>query len=126
MKRKQRPQATDHRLQAQRQPPSLDERYGQVLFDAHAQVISGKGAERHGRGRALDEQPIWRLLDLYGPGFAAGQAAKKAEEALGFMQVGPGGAYAVPHPDREKAIEAELLGAINYLAMLVAWRRAKA
>jgi hypothetical protein len=87
---------------------TLEQQFALVLDDVQKQVLTGKGAERHGRGRCLDDQPIWRLLDLYGPGFAAGQAAKKAEEALGLMQVGENGAYEIIHQDRDKAIEAEL------------------
>lgn len=72
-----------------------------VLQDAYNQAASGKGMERHATGLPFDEQPMQKLIDLYGPGFALGQAAKKAQEA-----------QRLPY---ERA-RAEMLGAINYLA----------
>jgi len=72
-----------------------------VLADAYDQAAIGKGAERHADGRAFDEQPMQQLIDLYGPGFALGQAAKKAQESQRMK------------PD---AARRELLGAIVYLA----------
>lgn len=42
------------------------------------------------------------LINLYGPGFALGQAAKKMQEALRL--------------EGNEAKERELLGAINYIA----------
>lgn len=103
---------------------TLEGRFVQALADAQDQVLAGKGAERHGRGRALDEQPIWRLLDLYGPGFAAGQAAKKTEEALGMLPKGARLATREELRRQDEAVERELLGAIAYLGFLVAWIRA--
>lgn len=72
-----------------------------VLGRAYAQASSGKGHERHAVGKPFDEQPMQRLIELYGVGFALGQAAKKAQESQRL----PAG--------RDVA---ELLGAINYLA----------
>lgn len=72
-----------------------------VLDRAYAQASSGKGAERHGQDKPFDQQPMQELISLYGPGFALGQAAKKAQESQRL----PAG--------RDVA---ELLGAINYLA----------
>ncbi|SOZ37710.1 hypothetical protein [Cupriavidus neocaledonicus] len=72
-----------------------------VLKEALFQAAHGKGAERHAQGAPFDEQPMQQLVDLYGMGFALGQAAKKMQES-----------QRLPH-DRARA---ELLGAINYIA----------
>lgn len=72
-----------------------------VLDRAFAQAASGKGHERHAVNKPFDQQPMQKLIDLYGPGFALGQAAKKAQESQRL----PAG--------RDVA---ELLCAINYLA----------
>ncbi len=72
-----------------------------VLRDAYTQASSGKGHERHGCGLPFDEQPMQRLIELYGLGFALGQAGKKMQEAQ-RMDV--------------DAAKRELLGAINYIA----------
>lgn len=77
-----------------------------VLERAYAQASSGKGHERHAVGKPFDEQPMQSLIELYGVGFALGQAAKKAQESQRL----PAG--------RDVA---ELLGAINYLAGAVIW-----
>lgn len=79
-----------------------------VLKAAHEQAAFGKGRERHANERGFDRQPIMELGRMFGPGFSAGQAAKKAQEAMGMIQRGDAG-----------AAEAELLGAINYLAACV-------
>ncbi len=73
-----------------------------VLGRAFAQAAFGKGKERHGDGKVFNDQPMQKLIDLYGPGFALGQAAKKSQESLRL-------------PTTERKV-AELLGAINYLA----------
>lgn len=78
------------------------------LTQAYAQSAAGKGKERHANGRPFDRQPILELARMYGPGFTAGQAAKKAQEALGMAGRG----------ERDKAIH-ELHGAIVYLAATV-------
>ena len=85
-------------------PASLDgyRSLSDVLARAFDQASAGKGAERHGRGLAFDEQPMQQLIRLYGVGFALGQAAKKAQEA-----------QRLPTVERQVA---ELLGSINYLA----------
>ena len=72
-----------------------------VLADAFAQAANGKGKERHACALPFDQQPMQKLADLYGVGFALGQAAKKAQES-----------QRLPH-DRARA---ELLGAIVYTA----------
>lgn len=78
------------------------EALAEVLSRAFDQAANGKGKERHGDGKAFTDQPMQKLIDLYGPGFALGQAAKKSQESLRL-------------PTTERKV-AELLGAINYLA----------
>lgn len=72
-----------------------------VLQRALDQAQTGKGAERHAQSAPFDQQPMQKLCELYGVGFATGQAAKKAQESARL----PAG--------RDVA---ELLGAIVYLA----------
>lgn len=75
------------------------------LVSAYTQSAHGKGKERHANGRPFDRQPILELARLYGPGFTAGQAAKKTQEALSMAKRG----------EVDKAIS-EVHGAIVYLA----------
>ena len=78
-----------------------------VLDAAYEQAARGKGRERHALdGAGFDNQPMQRLIDAHGLGFATGQACKKAEEAL--------------YLDHD-AMRAELLGAIVYLAGAIVW-----
>ncbi len=77
------------------------ERLTSVLERAHDQAAYGKGAERHGNGKAFHNQPLRDLIRLHGVGFATGQASKKASEAL-----------RLPTVERQVA---ELLGSIVYL-----------
>ncbi len=79
------------------------------LQSAYEQSSRGKGMVRHANGRPFDRQPIMELSRLYGPGFAAGQAAKKTQEALGMLSRGDTGAAL-----------AELHGAIVYTAAVAA------
>lgn len=72
-----------------------------VLDDALYQAQSGKGEERHANQLPFDQQPMQRLIQTYGVGFALGQAAKKGDESQGLQ------------PGHDIA---ELLGAIVYLA----------
>ena len=72
-----------------------------VLDLALDQASAGKGAQRHGQGKAFDRQPMLEIGRMVGPGFCLGQAIKKAQEASRMQ------------PD---AAQRELLGAINYLA----------
>jgi len=78
----------------------------QAAFD---QSAYGKGKERHANAKPFDRQPIMELARMYGTGFTAGQAAKKAQEALGMLKRG----------ENNKAIH-ELHGAIVYLAATAA------
>lgn len=72
-----------------------------VLHRAYQQAASGKGKERHAGALPFDKQPMQQLCNLYGRGFALGQAAKKMQEAQRLPA--------------DRAV-AELLGAINYIA----------
>lgn len=81
-----------------------------VLMRAYEQASGGKGAERHGKDKPFDEQPMQQLIELYGPGFALGQAAKKAQESMRM--------------DETERQVAELLGAINYVAGVVVYLEA--
>lgn len=72
-----------------------------VLERAYDQAACGKGAQRHASDQPFDEQPMQKLIDLYGLGFALGQAGKKMQESLRM--------------DTQAAVR-ELLGAINYIA----------
>ena len=78
------------------------------LSAAYNQAAAGKGKERHANGKAFDRQPIMEIARMVGPGYQLGQAMKKAQEASGMLSRN--------EPDRAQA---ELLGAINYLA--AAW-----
>lgn len=86
-----------------------------VLVRAYSQAAVGKGKERHANGKPFDRQPIMELSRLYGPGFAAGQAAKKTQEALGMLSRG-----------ETAAALAELHGAIVYVAATAALVRESA
>ena len=77
-----------------------------ALDEAYEQAAYGKGAERHGNGQRFDQQPMQHLIFDHGLGFATGQAAKKASEALGMDH---------------SAARRELLGAIVYLAGAIVW-----
>jgi len=77
------------------------ERLAGVLGRAFHQAAFGKGAERHAQALPFDQQPMQQLIELYGVGFALGQAGKKAQES-----------QRLPHD----AAVRELLGAIVYLS----------
>ena len=79
-----------------------------VLGEACDQASKGKGKERHAQDLPFDQHPMQSLIDLYGPGFAAGQIGKKAQEALRLPT--------------DMAVQ-ELLGVIVYAAGLVVWMR---
>jgi hypothetical protein len=71
---------------------------GRVLGAAYNQAAAGKG-------KPFDRQPIMEIGRMVGPGYALGQAMKKAQEASGMLGRG-----------EPASAQAELLGAINYLA----------
>ena len=77
------------------------DRLSGILQRAYNQAAIGKGAERHANELPFDQQPMQKVISLYGIGFALGQAAKKMQEAQRM--------------DTDPAIN-ELLGAINYIA----------
>jgi hypothetical protein len=77
------------------------EKLDRVLQQAYDQAAVGKGQQRHGNGLPFEEQPMQALIDLYGGGFALGQAAKKMQESQRM--------------ETPAAIR-ELLGAIVYIS----------
>lgn len=94
-----------------------------MLRQAKEQVLQGKGEQRHGRGRKFKNQATPKILDLFGPGYAAGQATKKLEEALGLLEVLPAIATRKDLDEIHERADRDLLGAIGYLAILTAWLR---
>lgn len=81
------------------------ETLARILDDALDQAQSGKGHERHGEdGQLWEEQVMFQIADELGPGFNAGQFAKKMAES---MRLAP------------EARRRELLGAVVYAASLV-------
>jgi len=76
-----------------------------VLRLAYEQSSSGKGKDRHANGKPFLRQPIMEIGRMVGIGYQLGQAMKKAQEAGGMASRG-----------KIVAAQAELLGAINYLA----------
>lgn len=82
---------------------------GEVLQQAMEQAAKGKGKERHANpGENFDDQHICEIGRHVGIGYQLGQAVKKVYESCRL----PG----------ERG-EAELLGAINYLAAAIIVRR---
>lgn len=86
------------------------ESLAQVLQAAYDQAAKGKGAERHATGLPFDQQPMQTGSDLLGTDVGlAFQAIKKIREGSSFTEY-----------DR---FERELLGAINYIAGMIIWRK---
>ena len=80
-----------------------------VLGSAYDQAANGKGKDRHNsRSVSFDRQPILEISRMCGLGYPTGQAQKKTQEAVSMFNRG----------EADRA-EAELLGAINYLAAAV-------
>jgi hypothetical protein len=79
-----------------------------ALEQAYLQAAVGKGAERHANGQPFTRQPTMEITRMVGTGYPLGQAMKKAQEAEGMLS-----------RDLPERAQAELLGAINYLA--AAW-----
>lgn len=86
-----------------------------VLDEAFLQSAEGKGNARHANDKPFDKQPILEIGRMVGPGFAAGQIMKKAQEAIGMAARG-----------ETEAAANELLGAIVYAASAVVLVREKA
>lgn len=82
-----------------------------VLARAFNDAAFGKGKNRHAQGHPFHEQPMQKLCQLYGVGFALGQAGKKMQESQ-RMQT--------------DAAVRELLGAINYIAGAIIYLEAQA
>ena len=80
-----------------------------IFEQAYSQCTEGKGAARHANGRDFDRQPIIEIGRMVGPGFALGQAMKKAQESAGMVARGD-----------YDAARAELLGSMVYAAAAVA------
>ena len=74
--------------------------------DVIEQVTRGKGEQRHGKGAEFWQQPWTRYAENHGIGFLTGQAAKKLDEAQGFMHDQP-------------RWEREMLGVIAYAGMAI-------
>lgn len=72
-----------------------------ILEMALVQAAEGKGKDRHACDLPFDEQPIIKIQEFVGSGFATGQAMKKIQESTRMPK------------DRKVT---ELLGAIVYLA----------
>ena len=84
-----------------------------VLQAAFNQAAEGKGAERHANGKPFHEQPMQVGSDLLGTDAGlAFQAIKKLREGSAFEEL--------------ERWEREALGAINYIAGMVIWRRRQA
>jgi len=73
-----------------------------VLQLALNQAQYGKGKERHANSKPFLQQPIMKIGRMVGIGYNLGQAMKKSQEAMRLPTI--------------EAQQAELLGAINYLA----------
>src|SRR5574343_870167 len=74
--------------------------------DAIEQVTRGKGEQRHGKGAQFWQQPWTHYAETHGIGFLTGQAAKKLDEAQGFLNDQP-------------RWEREMLGVIVYAGMAI-------
>ena len=85
--------------------PAGYEALAEVLAAAMEQAASGKGLDRHANGQSFDRQPMIDISRMVGIGFPLGQAQKKAQETALLAAAG----------ETAKA-QAEILGAINYLA----------
>lgn len=72
-----------------------------VLSLAFDQASKGKGKERHACNLPFEQQPIIRIQQLVGQGYALGQAMKKLQESQRLPK---------------KMALAEMLGAIVYIA----------
>ena len=78
---------------------------GRALGAAYNQAAAGKGKERHANGQPFERQPTMEISRMVGPGYALGQAMKKSQEAGRMLS----------REEHDRA-QAEMLGAINYLA----------
>lgn len=76
-----------------------------VLKLAYSQAAAGKGKERHANSKPFSDQPIMEIGRMVGMGYHTGQAIKKAQESHGMVA-----------RKQFPQAQAELLGAINYLA----------
>jgi len=84
----------------------------EIYVDAVAQAETGKGFERHSKGKGFYDQRWKSITDEAGMGFLTGQAMKKLAEATGRMD-----------DISQQEWEKEMLGAMNYMAMAMLYRR---
>jgi len=99
----------DHAIKTEFEKDDPYSKLSIVLQSAYGQAADGKGKARHNsRGVSFDRQPIMEIARMCGLGYPTGQAQKKTQEAVSMFNRG----------EHERA-EAELLGAINYLAAAV-------
>lgn len=78
--------------------------FSNVLKEAENFTLKGKGEDRHGLGKPLNNQP-WRFIsESLGNGFLLGQAVKKIIES--------------DNMDKDAAIK-ELFGAISYITFAI-------
>lgn len=87
----------------------------EVFSTCVRQLASGKGQQRHGHNnKSFYDQQWVEVTRRHGLGFLTGQAVKKANEA----------ALNLDNLDKEAGWwEREMIGAINYLAMAILYRR---
>ena len=88
-----------------------EEHFKAVLDDVLHQVFDGKGKERHGHDKALEEQPWKHITDNVGIGFVVGQSIKKLMELKTFSG-----------QDKFPAWKREALGAIVYIVMAIMYK----
>lgn len=81
----------------------------EVFSDAVAQAVSGKGEQKHGLGKGFYDQQWVDVTKRHGLGFLTGQAVKKINEAVTIPSM--------------EMWEREMLGALNYIAMAVIFKR---
>jgi hypothetical protein len=89
-------------------PVDLYKSLRDVLDEAYTQASRGKGKERHATDVPFERQQSGIVTDKYGLGYPLGQADKKCLESMRL------------EPD---AAVAELLGAINYIALAIIKKR---
>lgn len=80
----------------------------EVAQECVAFVTQGKGEERHGHGRPLEDQP-WLCLEREFPGFPLAQACKKMMEATKL-------------PEHSRQVR-EVQGAVGYALLWLAKQR---
>ena len=85
-----------------------------VLNDVLDQVFVGKGNERHGHNKQLEDQPWKHITDNVGTGFVIGQSIKKLMELKSFQK-----------QDQFPSWKREAIGAIIYIVMAIMYKEAE-